>query len=124
MKREIRYVEFKTGYQDNGPAWIGLVAFSDSGRTLYFLNKAFQRVRGAAGNYIDIETGEAYWISGLKKSGSNRHWAGNGKIQLDRTLEHEYLRITNQAKIDKCKISLVDIPEEYPVERINQKLNE
>ena len=124
MKREIRYIELKTGYNDNGPAWIGLVASSVSGRTLYFQNKAFQRVCGAAGNYIDIETGDEYWISGLKKTGSNRHWAGNGKIQLDRTLVNDYLRITNQTKIDQCKITLVDISEEYPVERIKEKLNQ
>jgi len=27
------YIELKTGYQDNGPAWIGRVEFSQSGRT-------------------------------------------------------------------------------------------
>lgn len=124
MRTEIRYIELKTGYSDNGPAWIGLVATSASGRTLYFSNKALQRVRGLAGNYIDIETGEEYWISGVKRAGSNRHWAGNGKIQLDRKLENEYLRITNQTKIDQSKIMLVDIPEEYPVERIKEKLNQ
>ena len=123
MKKEIRYVELKTGYNDNGPAWIGLVGSSATGRTLYFQDKAFQRVRGCAGNYIDIETGEEYWISGVKRTGSNRHWAGNGKIQLDRNLENEYLRITNQSKIDQGKITLVDIPKEYPVERLNEKLN-
>jgi hypothetical protein len=123
MRTEIRYIELKTGFSDNGPAWISKVAFSTSGRTVYFNNKAFQRIRGCAGNFIDIETGEEYWISGLKRTGSNRHWAGNGKIQLDRTLENEYLRITNQTKIDQGKISLVDILEEYPVERIKEKLN-
>ena len=27
---------------------------------------------------IDIENGDKYWISGLKKEESNRHWAGHG----------------------------------------------
>jgi len=123
MRTEIRYIELKTGYSDNGSAWIGKVAFSNSGRTVYFLDKAFQRQRGAAGNYIDLETGESYWISGVKKEGTNRHWAGGGRICLDRTLVDEYLRLTNQETIDENKIVLTDIPEIYPVKRIEEKAN-
>lgn len=32
MKSEIKYIELKTGYADNGPAWIGKVEFSKSAR--------------------------------------------------------------------------------------------
>jgi hypothetical protein len=31
------YIELKTGYQDNGPAWIGRVKFSKTGQTIYFI---------------------------------------------------------------------------------------
>jgi len=34
VEREIRYVELKSGYQDNGPASIGWVTFSKTGRTI------------------------------------------------------------------------------------------
>lgn len=40
MKSKIMYIELKTGYSDNGPAWIGMVEFSKSGKTVYFDNKA------------------------------------------------------------------------------------
>ena len=124
MRTEIRYIELKTGYSDNGPAWIGKVAFSNSGRTLYFMDKAFQHSSYYIGNFYDVETKEFYWISGIKKTGTNRHWAGGGKIQLDRNLVDEYLRLTKQNAIDPNKITLVDIPEIYPVDRIEKVLNE
>ena len=55
---DIRYIELKTGYNDNGPAWIGKVKESKSGKTIYFNDHAFQKHHGAFSNYIDIETGE------------------------------------------------------------------
>ena len=81
---DIRYIELKSGYNDDGPAWIGHVQESKSGRTVYFNDHAFQNRRGEYSNYIDIETGEEYWISGVKKNGEDRHWAGSGKITIDR----------------------------------------
>lgn len=36
MKSEIVYVELKTGYNDNGPSWIGKATYSKTGRTIYF----------------------------------------------------------------------------------------
>ena len=42
MRTEIKYIELKTGYADNGPAWIGKVEFSKSGKTMYFNNHAFK----------------------------------------------------------------------------------
>lgn len=68
------YIECKAG-GDTGPARIGRVSFSKSGRTLYYAGKEFQslRGRGISGNYEELETGEEYWISGCKKDGSDRH---------------------------------------------------
>ena len=56
----IKYIELKTGWSDDGPAWIGHVKESRSGSTLYFNDHAFQRCRGASGNYVDVETGGRY----------------------------------------------------------------
>jgi len=83
---EIRYIERKTGCSDDGPAWIGRVELSKSGSTVYFNNKAFRKWQSAAGNYRDVETGEAYWISGVKTDGTDRHWAGHGKIFIEKAL--------------------------------------
>ena len=71
MKPQIKYIELKSGYSDDGPAWIGLVTFSKTGRTVYFNGKAFKSLKpkGISGNHYDLETGEEYWISGVKKTG-------------------------------------------------------
>jgi hypothetical protein len=36
---EIKYIELKTGYSDYGPAWIGRVKKSKSGKTIYFFSE-------------------------------------------------------------------------------------
>lgn len=89
MKSKIMYVELKTGYNDNGPAWIGRVTFSKTGRTLYYRGKAFQSLKTTNGNYYDLQTGEKYWISGPKKNGEDRHWAGSGPVQIDPNVHEE-----------------------------------
>lgn len=62
MRTELKYIELKSGFSDNGPAWIGLVSFSKSGKTIYFNGKAFQSLngRGIGGNYFDLESGDEY----------------------------------------------------------------
>jgi len=60
------YVELKTGYNDNGPAWIGRVGFSKTGQTIYDRGKALSRIPGGgiSANYRDVETGEQYGSPG------------------------------------------------------------
>ena len=57
---ELRYIELKTGWNDNGPAWIGFVKESRSGKMVYFNDHAFLRHSGEYSNYIDVETQEEY----------------------------------------------------------------
>ena len=77
-----------------------------------------------AGNYVDVETGEVYWISGVKKNGEERHWAGHGKVFIDRRLVSEYCAITGQKELDPQRYDIVDIEDRFPVERVTQLLNE
>ena len=124
MKAEIRYIELKTGYNDNGPAWIGKVELSKTGKTIYFNDKAFRKYVGVgnvggAGNYYDVETQEEYWISCVKKDGSDRHWAGSGKIIICKNIVSDYLEEIGQTKL-KPNFQIVDIPETYPIERIKE----
>ena len=121
---DIRYIELKTGYNDNGPAWIGNMKESKSGKTIYFNDHAFQKYHGAYSNYIDIETGDEYWISRVKKNGEDRHWAGSGKITIDRKVIDEYLAIVNADKLDDSKYIIADIEDVFPIERISSYLNE
>lgn len=111
MKTELRYVELKSGYSDNGPAWIGLAEFSKSRQTVYFNGQAFRSVGGLgnAGNFIDIETGDEYWISGVKKDGRDRHWTGSGKIKIDRNAVDLYLRSVGADKLNPKRFELTDI---------------
>jgi hypothetical protein len=120
----IKYIELKTGWSDDGPAWIGHVKESRSGATLYFNDHAFQHCRGAAGNYVDIESGEIYWISGVKKNGEDRHWAGHGKVSIDRKVVPEYCAITGQGELDPQKYEIVDVDDCFPVERVMRLQNE
>ena len=119
----IKYIELKTGYADNGPAWIGNVKESKTGKTIYFNNHAFQKCQGIQGNYYDIETGEEYWISGVKKRESNRHWAGHGKIMLDRRAVPELLEIIGEHTLPGL-FEVIDMEDRFPVERVSAILNE
>ncbi len=122
MKSEIKYIELKTDYNHDGPAWIGLVSFSKSGRTIYFNGKAFQRIGSdrMRGNFFDIESGEEYWISGVKKDQTDRHQFGNGKIHVEERIVDDYLSLTNQKTLDKSKFSVCKVDEVIPVARINE----
>ena len=120
---ELRYIELKTGWNDNGPAWIGFVKESRSGKMVYFNDHAFQRQSGEYSNYIDVETQEEYWISGVKKNGEDRHWAGGGIITIDEKTVDLYLSITGMKELPKSRYRIENIPDVFPVERINVLLN-
>lgn len=118
------YIELKTGYSDDGPAWIGYVKTSKSKKTIYFNDHAFQKSIGNCSNYIDIENGHEYWISGLKKKESNRHWAGHGKIMIDRRAVNEYLSLIEEKELPLNLFEVVNIEDNFPIERVNELLNE
>ena len=124
MIRDLMYIEQKTGYSDNGPAWIGYVKTSKTGRTVYFNDHAFQKHNGCSGNYIDVESGDEYWISGLKKQGSNRHWAGRGKILVDRRAVEELLAIKGERELPGSQYEIIDLEDRFPMERVRDLLNE
>jgi hypothetical protein len=107
MRTELKYIELKSGYGDNGPAWIGKVEFSKSGKTVYFNGHALKG--NGHGGCNDLESGEIYWISGIKKNGLDRHWAGGGKIMIDRSIVDEYLKLIDNKILDPQKYELVDL---------------
>jgi hypothetical protein len=87
-KTRIMYIEKKAG-EIEGPARIGRVTFSKSGRSLFYAGKEFCRISVFKANYMDIETGEEYWISGPKKRGGDRLY-GTGPVELDDDVRDEY----------------------------------
>ena len=125
MKSRLMYVELKSGFNDDGPAWIGMASFSKTGRTIYFNGQAFQGGR-IGGNHQEVESGETYWISGVKKDGADRHWAGSGKIKIDKAVISEYLSIIKKDELPKNKFEIVELnntaPKELVKEITNQKI--
>ena len=90
MKSRIMYIELKS--ELNGPARIGRVTFSKTGRTLTYQGKSFQSLKGRASkaNYFDVKTGEQYWISGPRKDGADRVYASSKPVHIDDDVREEY----------------------------------
>lgn len=109
MKTIIRYIEHKScSNADRGDAWIARVYPSKSGKTIYFNEMRLLRANVIYGNHI-CSKGEEYWVSGVKKSGSNRHWAGGGAVYIERSLVewyHEHV----QGKGSEKLIIIEDLP--------------
>ena len=91
MKSRIMYIECKAVSLD-GEARIGRVDFSKTGRTLYYSGKTFQSLKGAGfkANYVDVESGDEYWISGAKKDGRDRLYGGAKTVEIDEDVRLEY----------------------------------
>ena len=123
MQSRLMYVELKSGYSDNGPAWIGKAFFSKTGQTIYFNGQAFTKYSGISGNYYEKETGDEYWISGVKKNGTDRHWAGSGKVQIDKGAAPEYLILLELSELPKNKYEIVEL-NNISINQLKQAVNE
>ncbi|MFL6740103.1 MAG: 1-deoxy-D-xylulose-5-phosphate synthase [Sphingomicrobium sp.] len=88
------YIEDKSAGLD-GPARIGRVTFSKSGRSLHYGGRTFQSLKGTGfkANYYDVETGDHFWISGPRKDGKDGLYDGSSKtVEIDADVEEEYWR--------------------------------
>src|SRR5262249_2233275 len=75
----------------NGPARIGRVEFSKSGRSIYYGGKTFRKLesRGYKTTHYDIETREEYWISGPRRDGADGLY-GYRPTPIDDDAREEY----------------------------------
>jgi hypothetical protein len=121
----LRYLELKSGFSGNGPAWIARVSMSRSGTTIYFDGRALKRVRGGgiSSNFVDLESGESFWISGVKKDGEDRHWAGSGKVRVERAALGEYLQLRGIEALDPKRYEISDDVKPPDVQRIKELEN-
>ena len=89
----IMYIECKAGGL-TAAARIGRVTFSQTGRTLYYRGQKFQSLKGAGfkSNYLDVNSGEDYWISGPKRNGGDALYGGGTPIEIDEDVREEYWR--------------------------------
>jgi len=91
------YIESKAAGL-TGPARIGRVTFSKTGKTIYYQGRTFHSLkgRGFKANYYDAATGEEYWISGPKKDGTDRLYGGRESVEIDADVQLEYWRDIRQ----------------------------
>lgn len=89
MKTRIMYIENKSEGL-SGPARVGRVSFSKSGRTIHYKGRSFQSLNGSGfkANYFDVESGEHYWISGCRKDGNDTLYGG--VVEIDDDVREEY----------------------------------
>ena len=91
VKSRIMYVENKSEGL-SGPARIGRVSFSKTGKTLYYRGKKLQSLNGAGfkSNYYDLESDDEYWVSGPKKNGEDRLYNERVPVKIDDDVREEY----------------------------------
>jgi len=90
-KSRIMYIENKSA-ELSGPARIGRVTFSKTGKTIYYRDQAFQSLAGLAlkANYFDTNTHQRYWISGPRRDGEDRLYGEATPVKIDDDVREEY----------------------------------
>ena len=98
------YIERK-GDNLTGPARIGRVTFSKTGKSIYYRNQTFHRLPqcGYKKNYYETTTQEDYWISGPKKDGSDRLYGERVPIEIDEDAREEYWTLIRELPEQKQK---------------------
>ena len=97
--RRVMYLENKDGMLDGAQARIGWVNFAKTGRTVYYRGRSLMAIggRGIRGNFIDKESGEEFWVSGVKARGSNVHpWELATLVVVDDDARDEYARLRRE----------------------------
>ena len=91
MRTRIMYIERKAGSL-TGPARIGRVTFSRTGKTIYYHGQQFQSLGGYGfkSNYFDVGSGEEYWISGCRRDGADRLYGERIPVVIDGDVRVEY----------------------------------
>ena len=89
LKPRIMYIEFK-GDRIVGPARIGRVTFTRSGKSIFYRGRRFETLggRGSKANFFDVETHDHYWISGCKKDGTDALYSTT--VEVDDDVRDEY----------------------------------
>ena len=82
-RSRIMYIEDKSNGLE-GEARIGRVYFSKTGKTLYYKGRRFQSLkgRGFKANYVDLNNGDEFWISGPRKDMNDRLYGGNKDVAI------------------------------------------
>jgi hypothetical protein len=100
LRRRLMYVENKDGTIDGVAARIGWVSFLKAGLSIRHRGRTFARANGGgiSGSYFDTDTREEYWVSGVKKRGSNVHWAEPVRVIVDDDARQAYAEVRQRRK--------------------------
>lgn len=104
-RKRLMYIELKTGYEGDGPAWISKITYTKSEKGFHFHGRLLQeaspdqrREHGwTEGNYFDFTSGKAYWASGAKADQSDRLIPGAGKLTVDEDVREDYAKLIGAA---------------------------
>ena len=85
LTRRIMYVENKNGTIDGVAGRVGWVTSSRTGQTVYYRDLTLTKAKGGGirGNFLNRVSGEEYWVSGIKRRGTNAHHAEPVAIEVD-----------------------------------------
>ena len=88
-KTKIMFIEYK-GDDVFGPARIGRVTYSKTGKSIYYRGRTFASLNGSGfkANFFDVETQEEFWISGCKKDGTDALYSTT--VEIDEDVREEY----------------------------------
>jgi hypothetical protein len=75
----------------DGPAWIGRVRFSKTGRTLFYRGRTLEEAVVGPGTHRDKETGDRFFVCGIKAELRELHWADRD-VAVDDDAAAEYER--------------------------------
>ena len=74
-----------------GPARIGRVTFTRSGKGIYYKGREFYRISGFKANYAEVGTHDPYWVSGPRRDGQDRLYCPSGlPVEIDEDAREEY----------------------------------
>jgi hypothetical protein len=82
-----------------------------------------QRRGDSGGNYVDMETGESFRVSGVKKNGQDRHWAGSGKVLVEAAALTDYLNEIGAKSLDRSRCEVTNAIRQTDIERLSQLAN-
>jgi hypothetical protein len=82
-----------------------------------------QRRGESGGNYVDMQTGESFWVSGVKKNSEDRHWAGSGKVLVEAAAVTEYLKVIGAKTLDSSRCKVTNTIRQTDIERLSRLAN-
>jgi hypothetical protein len=82
-----------------------------------------QRRGDSGGNYVDMGTGESFWVSGVKKNGEDCHWAGSGKVLVEAAALSEYLKVIGAETLDRSRCEVTGAIRQTDISKLSRQAN-